>query len=228
MNEHVQRDDRLFTLIELLVVIAIIAILAAMLLPALSQARAKAHSINCVSNVKQVGMAGFMYADENENMIPIGWGSGTDWYRRWFDYLNDKSVWLCPARKVGGPRITFAAGQVGYMTYSTICESSVSARGWRGGSGAAPRHCSYIRRLPVTKITERILVGCWNHAHRMCPPAHATWPSYHQTYTRFLGQNGTPRHPKSIPVMFMDGHAKNMMTTSGAFSSDSVELWMQP
>ncbi len=60
-----------FTLIELLVVIAIIAILAAMLLPALSAARERARSANCMNKLKQLGTANFMYSSDNHDWISI-------------------------------------------------------------------------------------------------------------------------------------------------------------
>jgi prepilin-type N-terminal cleavage/methylation domain-containing protein/prepilin-type processing-associated H-X9-DG protein len=123
-----------FTLIELLVVIAIIAILAAILMPVLSSAKQRAWTINCVSNLRQIGMALKMFADDNNELYPesgndIHWGAidpGTQkasWMEQIVGNCQNTNVYNCPANvqlppDMRGPFNYFNGCRAVYMVVS--------------------------------------------------------------------------------------------------------------
>jgi len=98
-----------FTLIELLVVIAIIAILAAILFPVFARAREKGRTASCQSNLKQLGIALMMYAQDYDEVYPVSsfwpapplFPAGYYWYQSLDPYIKNSQLILCPSKSEG-------------------------------------------------------------------------------------------------------------------------------
>jgi prepilin-type N-terminal cleavage/methylation domain-containing protein/prepilin-type processing-associated H-X9-DG protein len=193
-----------FTLIELLVVIAIIAILASILFPVFSKAREKARQTSCLSNIKQLGMAGMMYSDDYDEMLPtnvmdINGSTAQDagdmtWRSMILPYVKNTQIFLCPSdRNPGSPAFT------GGMDWGQKAGYALNVVHWLDGDAATP---PFGRDLggceDVSSVIFLFESDGAESASNGGGPAHGwqgsgKWPT---------------RHNEGSNVAFVDGHAK--------------------
>ena len=200
-NPHAKGQEcTAFTLIELLVVIAIIALLAALLLPALSQAKESGRTARCQSNLHQIGLSLMMYADDNEGypictfdqdgfLVPLGfWHEKLRPYAS-HDWTND--LYRCPSYKgmtLPGNDIADPLGSYGYNANGT--QFAFSKLGL-GGYLAEPDNYDSavaIKESSVIAPAEMIALGDANQMWLLSPILRAlygvTGPTSYSGYGR--------------------------------------------
>jgi prepilin-type N-terminal cleavage/methylation domain-containing protein/prepilin-type processing-associated H-X9-DG protein len=224
-----------FTLIELLVVIAIIAILAALLLPVLSSAKQRAYGIKCVSNLKQLDLAGFLYANDFGKTLPYEAETNDIWLGLLIqNYSQVHAVRLCPLAAEVRPGTTWYAKDLNaawiwpsYVQPSLTYTGSFGMNGWLYsdvGDYSGPPYFGNFSAVSKPALTpfffDSIWADAWPDSYEG-PAIDLTRGALTPDFGRLtIARHGIPRSkvpthmtgrdplPGAIDVAFVDGHVQ--------------------